>query len=83
MTGIASFLAMTEHIIFICTHLLNLPSASAIAIQRQELANRKKAPKALTILADPVYSNTDERFNSTRNKQLNKHREHLLWGSDY
>ncbi len=56
--------------LFINHEIVNLPSASTIAIQRQEL--RKKAPKALAILADPVYSNTDERFNSTRNKQLNK-----------
>jgi CHAT domain-containing protein/tetratricopeptide (TPR) repeat protein len=41
--------------------IVNLPSASAIAIQRQELANRKPAPKALAILADPVYSATDPR----------------------
>ncbi len=56
--------------LFVNHEIVNLPSASTIAIQRQEL--RKKAPKALAILADPVYSNTDERFNSTRNKQLNK-----------
>jgi tetratricopeptide (TPR) repeat protein len=56
--------------LFINHEIVNLPSASTIAIQRQEL--RKKAPKALAILADPVYSNTDERFNRTRNKQLNK-----------
>jgi CHAT domain-containing protein/tetratricopeptide (TPR) repeat protein len=41
--------------------IVNLPSASAIAIQRQELANRKPAPKQLAILADPVYSATDTR----------------------
>ena len=41
--------------------IVNLPSASTIAIQRQKLANRKPAPKALAILADPVYSATDER----------------------
>ncbi|QIR38302.1 CHAT domain-containing protein [Tolypothrix sp. PCC 7910] len=41
--------------------IVNLPSASTIAFQRQQLANRKPAPKALAILADPVYSATDER----------------------
>jgi CHAT domain-containing protein len=41
--------------------IVNLPSASAIAIQRQELANRKPAPKQLAILADPVYTATDTR----------------------
>ncbi|NJL64612.1 MAG: CHAT domain-containing protein [Methylacidiphilales bacterium] len=41
--------------------IVNLPSASSIAIQRQELANRKPAPKQIAILADPVYSATDTR----------------------
>ena len=51
--------------------IVNLPSASTIAIQRQELANRKQAPKALAILADPVFSDTDNRVAEARNKQLN------------
>ncbi|MDJ0773508.1 MAG: CHAT domain-containing protein [Mastigocoleus sp. MO_167.B18] len=51
--------------------IINLPSASAIAIQRQEIANRKQAPKALAILADPVFSATDKRVtNQAQNKHL-------------
>jgi CHAT domain-containing protein len=42
--------------------IVNLPSASTIAIQRQEL--RKPTPKQIAILADPVYSSTDCRFTS-------------------
>ncbi|OUL36453.1 CHAT domain-containing protein, partial [Nostoc sp. 106C] len=41
--------------------IVNLPSASTIAFQRQQLAKRQPAPKALAILADPVYSANDER----------------------
>ncbi|MGB7378736.1 MAG: CHAT domain-containing protein [Rivularia sp. (in: cyanobacteria)] len=52
--------------------IVNLPSASTIAIQRQELANRKQAPKALAILADPVFSDTDTRVAEARNKQSNE-----------
>ena len=52
--------------------IVNLPSASTIAIQRQELANRKQAPKALAILADPVFSTNDTRVAEARNKQLNE-----------
>ena len=52
--------------------IVNLPSASTIAIQRQELANRKQAPKALAILADPVFSDTDNRVAGARNKQSNE-----------
>ncbi len=52
--------------------IINLPSASTIAIQRQELANRKTAPKTLAILADPVFSATDKRvIKQAENKQLN------------
>ncbi|WP_256973606.1 CHAT domain-containing tetratricopeptide repeat protein, partial [Nostoc sp. T09] len=41
--------------------IVNLPSASTIAFQRQQLTKRQPAPKALAILADPVYSATDSR----------------------
>ncbi|MBD2339132.1 tetratricopeptide repeat protein [Calothrix sp. FACHB-156] len=41
--------------------IVNLPSASTIAFQRQQLAKRQPAPKVLAILADPVYSPTDSR----------------------
>ncbi len=41
--------------------IINLPSASTIAIQRQQIAQRKKAPKTLAILADPVFEPEDER----------------------
>ncbi|WP_339377824.1 CHAT domain-containing protein [Calothrix sp. NIES-2100] len=42
--------------------IVNLPSASTIAFQRQQLAKRQPAPKALAILADPVFNATDCRF---------------------
>ncbi|MBR8838531.1 MAG: CHAT domain-containing protein [Stigonema ocellatum SAG 48.90 = DSM 106950] len=41
--------------------IINLTSASIIAIQRQQIAQRKKAPKTLAILADPVFDPKDER----------------------
>ncbi|BAY16808.1 TPR repeat-containing protein [Anabaenopsis circularis NIES-21] len=41
--------------------IVNLPSASTIAILRQETQQRKKAPKAIAILADPVFSADDSR----------------------
>ncbi|NJR16330.1 MAG: CHAT domain-containing protein [Calothrix sp. CSU_2_0] len=52
--------------------IVNLPSASATAIQRKKLAKRKPAPKLVAVFADPVYSPNDERvaFNSL-SKQLN------------
>lgn len=46
--------------------LVSLPSASALAIQRQTLANRKPAPKGVAVIADPVFSSRDSRFSSRR-----------------
>src|SRR6185295_13171630 len=37
------------------------PSASVVALLRQEAANRKPAPRALAVFADPVFSNDDPR----------------------
>ncbi|MEH1782763.1 MAG: tetratricopeptide repeat protein [Nostoc sp.] len=58
--------------------IVNLPSASTIAIQRQEYATRKAAPKTLAILADPVYSATDKRVTDAQNKQQNKQESRSL-----
>ncbi|MDZ7957191.1 MAG: CHAT domain-containing protein [Aulosira sp. DedQUE10] len=58
--------------LFVNHEIVSLPSASAIAIQRQEYATRKPAPKALAILADPVYSATDTRVTNAQNKQHQK-----------
>ena len=44
--------------------VVGLPSASALAIQRTELADRRPAPKMLAVIADPVFDRTDARFKS-------------------
>ncbi|MBW4613612.1 MAG: tetratricopeptide repeat protein [Desmonostoc vinosum HA7617-LM4] len=41
--------------------IISLPSISTIAIIRQQLKTRAKAPKTLAILADPVFTASDER----------------------
>ena len=41
--------------------VVSLPSASALAVLRRELAGRSPAPKALAVLADPVFRLDDER----------------------
>ena len=45
--------------------VVSLPSASALAIQRSELAGRQLAPKMLAVIADPVFDRTDARFTTT------------------
>ena len=42
--------------------IVSLSSASALAIQRQGLRNRKPAPNAVAVIADPVFSASDERL---------------------
>jgi CHAT domain-containing protein len=41
--------------------IISLLSASVLALQRQELANRKTAPYAVAVLADPVFDFQDAR----------------------
>ncbi len=38
-----------------------LPSASTLAVLRQQVAGRSRAPKALAVLADPVFDKRDDR----------------------
>ena len=42
--------------------IATLPSASVLAVLREEFANRKPASKAVAVLADPVFSATDARL---------------------
>lgn len=42
--------------------LVSMPSASALAVHRQGLLNRKPAPNAVAVIADPVFSASDERL---------------------
>jgi CHAT domain-containing protein/tetratricopeptide (TPR) repeat protein len=42
--------------------MVSLPSASALAVQRRTLANRKPAPRGVAVIADPVFSTRDPRF---------------------
>ncbi|BAY24935.1 TPR domain protein [Calothrix sp. NIES-2100] len=41
--------------------IISLPSATTLAVIRQETAGRKIAPKALAAIADPIFSPKDER----------------------
>ena len=45
--------------------IVSLSSASALAIQRQALANRQPAPKGIAVVADPVFSAADARFKNS------------------
>lgn len=42
--------------------IVSLPSASTLAVVRKELTGRKPAAKTIAVLADPVFSTSDERY---------------------
>jgi len=46
--------------------IINLPSASALALLRQRMANRQENPRAVAILADPVFDQHDPRVKARK-----------------
>jgi CHAT domain-containing protein len=49
--------------------VVNLPSASTLAILRQETSGRKMALKTVAVLADPVFGTDDERVTPAENSK--------------
>jgi len=45
--------------------IVNLPSASTLGVLRQETNDRKSTPKAIAVLADPVFGTNDPRLQSS------------------
>lgn len=63
----------------------NLPSASILGVLRREVEGRRSAPKALAVLADPVFSKTDERVMpalSVRKQDLRSNSHQATRGAD-
>ncbi len=50
--------------------IVNLPSASVLAVQRRYISDRKPPSKTIAIFADPVFSETDERLPAVTTEQL-------------
>ncbi len=50
-----------EQPLIVGREVVSLPSASALAVQRAELAGRAPAPKMLAVLADPIFDPRDPR----------------------
>ena len=53
--------------------IVTAPSASVVALLREEAANRKPAPKTLAVLADPVFSNEDSRVSGQSETAVSAH----------
>jgi CHAT domain-containing protein len=54
--------SLIPHPLIVDHEVINLPSASSLAVLRRELAGRKAAAKALALFADPVFSADDTRL---------------------
>ncbi|WP_333451327.1 CHAT domain-containing tetratricopeptide repeat protein [Microcoleus sp. K5-D4] len=52
--------------------IVNLPSASTLAILRRDMATRQQAPKTIALFADPVFSPDDERLKGTSTSPATK-----------
>jgi CHAT domain-containing protein len=55
--------------------VVHLPSASALAVLRRELKDRKPAPKLLAVLADPVFDAEDERLPKEARERIARERQ--------
>lgn len=49
--------------------IVNLPSATTLAVLRRETTDRKKAPKTIAVLADPVFQASDWRLASLNGQE--------------
>jgi CHAT domain-containing protein/tetratricopeptide (TPR) repeat protein len=49
--------------------IINLPSASTLAVLREETGKRRAAPKALAVLADPVFERDDSRISIAKREK--------------
>src|SRR6266540_216609 len=52
--------------------IISLPSASALAVQRRNLAGRKPAANAVAVIADPVFSTNDDRLKTNARAERRK-----------
>jgi len=51
--------------------IVTLPSASTLAVLRNELKGRSPAAKTVAVIADPVFSTKDDRFKTSQPQQSN------------
>jgi CHAT domain-containing protein len=55
------------HMPMVAEHeIISLPSASTLAVMRQEFKDRKPAPKAIAVFANPVFSKDDPRISMAK-----------------
>jgi CHAT domain-containing protein len=62
--------------------IINLPSASTLAVLRRETAGRSPAPKTVAVLADPVFDNSDSRIRGRQRAQIQMARSNRVPAGD-
>jgi CHAT domain-containing protein/Tfp pilus assembly protein PilF len=67
-------LSKTPAPLMIAHEIINLPSASVLAVLRRQEEERKPAPKAVAVLADPVFSVHDGRLGAAASPQRDQTR---------
>jgi hypothetical protein len=50
--------------------IVSLPSASTLALLRRQVNGRSPAPKLIAMLADPVFTATDERVKTASSQKV-------------
>ena len=60
------------------TEIVTVPSASTVAVLRRDLAGRQPAPKAVAVLADPVFDRQDPRVSARQQISQVGHTGELL-----
>ena len=65
----ASAISATAEPLVVNHEIVNLPSASVLAVLRQQEQGRKPAPNAVAVLADPVFDRSDPRVGAPKTIQ--------------
>lgn len=69
------FKIQSSEVFLVETHeIVNLPSASALAVSRHETRHRNLPAKTLAVLADPIFDKKDERFQIAAGKDKTNHK---------
>ena len=63
--------AATPRLLIESYEIITLPSASVLGVQRRELKERKAAPHAVAVLANPVFDSSDPRVRAARKSSTN------------
>ncbi len=62
--------------------IVNLPSASTLAVMREEMKDRQTAPRMIAVFADPVFDQSDVRLKSANKDETAKQTAQVAQAND-